>query len=51
MHIISLINLLVPYDGCQGVATVGLADQADGLPHADGLTLDVADDLWPLRGI
>ena len=42
---------MVPYDSGQGVATVGLADEADGLPHADSLTLDVADDLWSLRGI
>ena len=40
--------ILVPYDGCQGVATVGLADQADCLPHADCLALNVADDFWPL---
>ena len=48
---VDALVVLVPDDGGQGVPAVGLAVQGHGLPHPDGLPLDVPQDLRPLRRI
>ena len=51
VRVVDPAAVLVPDDGGEGVAAVGLAVQGDGLAHLDGLALHVAQDLRPLRRI
>ena len=51
VRVVDPLPVLIPDDGGKRVATVGLADQTDRLPHSDGLALDVTDYFWSLWGI